>query len=176
MLLEAVLEKSQRENILLSEWITANKRIDNIDARIWQGAGILLVISIGGFSILNWKPPHTLIEYLSTMVIAIISVIVLLIWQRVYQRWQYMQSIYGHRAREIELELGLCLKLNSYARILEYYGKSNEETKSVISRLKEDDNESYKKLLAFRGKQDKSKKFGRTCDRRILRNPQVYNT
>ncbi len=155
------MQKSQKDTIQLEEWKTSNKRIDSIDARIWQGTGILLVISIGGFSLLSWNPPSTLLEYCSTIVIALISAAILFIWQRIYQRWQYVQSIIGYRMREIESDLGFFPRLNLYAYVLEYWDRK-EATKQIIEKLEKEENESYLKLRDFYNNQKKHKKFGRT--------------
>ncbi len=155
------MQKSQKDTIQLEEWKTANKRIDSIDARIWQGTGILLVISIGGFSLLSWSPPSTLLEYCSTVAVASISVVVLFIWQRIYQRWQYVQSIYGYRLREIESDLGFLPRLNLYARVLEYWDRK-EDTRQIIEKLEKEENESYLRLRDFYKQQIKHKNLGRT--------------
>ncbi|MFC1953997.1 hypothetical protein ACFLU7_00365 [Chloroflexota bacterium] len=143
---------------LLQEWIVANNRIDNIDARIWQGAGILLVVSIGGFSIVKWYPPQSIIDYLTLIAVSAISIFILAVWFRIYQRWMYMQDIYGYRIREIENELGL--RLNLIARIMEYW-ESREENKLYIANLKAQDKESYLKLAKYYEDLTTKKKYGR---------------
>jgi ABC-type uncharacterized transport system fused permease/ATPase subunit len=121
MSLDDGMEEAQRNTILQSEWATMNQRIDNIDARIWQGAGILLVLSIGGFSFINWNLPLSLMGVLSVIIISIVSfggfsfinwnlplslmgvlsviiisivsLVILYIWLHVFHRWIYIQAI-----------------------------------------------------------------------------------
>lgn len=160
----------KNNSILLSEWATMNQRIDNIDARIWQGAGILLVLSIGGFSFINWSLPPSLMGFFSVITISIASLVILYIWLHVFHRWIYVQAILGHRAREIEQELGL--RFHRYARTMEYWKEDinnikDEETKAFISELKEHDTKSYNNILKFRNDQRK-KKLGRTSIRKSL--------
>jgi len=170
MSLAGGMEESQKNSILLSEWATMNQRIDNIDARIWQGAGILLVLSIGGFSFINWRLPLSLMDFFSVITISVVSLVILYIWLHVFHRWIYIQAILGHRAREIEQELGL--RFHQYARTMEYWKEDienieDEETKIFISELKENDTKSYNNISKFRDDQRK-KKLGRTSIRKSL--------
>lgn len=64
----------------LREWEVIMRRIESIDARLWQGAGILLVISIGGISLLRWNPPTTLADLVFALVAGLVSVAILVAW------------------------------------------------------------------------------------------------
>lgn len=150
--------EESRKSFLLSEWVTISQRIEHIDARIWQGAGILLIISIGGFSFFGWNPPETLFDIIAGIVIAIISIIVLLIWRKVYNRWIYFQGTFGHRAREIEQILDL--RMNMYAHSIEYW-QTRPDTKAYLNDLREKDGEAFNGLKNFYDGQSKNK-VGRT--------------
>ncbi len=136
------MEESRR-SLLLSEWVAISQRIEHIDARIWQGAGILLIISIGGFSFFGWNPPKTVFDIIARIVVAIFSIIVLLIWRKVYNRWIYFQDIFGYRAREIEKILDL--RMNLYAYSIEYW-ETEPDTKVYLDDLREKDGEAFNGL------------------------------
>ena len=156
--------EESRKSFLLSEWVTISQRMEHIDARIWQGAGILLVISIGGFSFFGWNPPKTLFDFIAGIVVAIISIIILLIWRKIYTRWIYFQSTFGHRAREIEQILDL--RMNFYTRSIEYW-ETRPDTKAYLNDLREHDREAFNRLEDLYKKQSKNK-VGRTKIRTSL--------
>ena len=84
------MEVPERAALLLNEWTSISKRIDSIDARIWQGAGILLIISIGGFSLISWNPSDTWFDLSVVALAAIISIAVLIVWLHVFNRWIFI--------------------------------------------------------------------------------------
>jgi hypothetical protein len=104
----------------LREWEAIMSRIESIDARIWQGAGILL-LSIGGISLLGWASPITKADFIFVLGVGLFSIVVLVVWWFIFHRWIHLQRIYGYRAREIEDEIDL--RLNRYARLFQYWEK-----------------------------------------------------
>jgi len=160
------IEDSSKKTMLLNEWTTINQRIDNIDARIWQGAGILLVLSIGGFSFLGRDQSAQLTNFLSIIIISVFSLVILYIWLRVFNRWIYVQGMLGYRAREIEREMDFHIRFNWYARSIEYW-EDKEDTKAFLCRLKENEPDAYNKLFKFYEDQ-KQKKLGRASIRTTL--------
>jgi hypothetical protein len=103
----------------LREWEAIMNRIESIDARLWQGAGILLLLSVGGISLLGWHPPVSRADFISAVGSGVFSLLVLAVWWFIFHRWIHLQRIYSYRAREIEAELEL--RLNRYARLFEYW-------------------------------------------------------
>lgn len=69
-----------KNKVLLNEWTVINSTIASIDARMCQGTGILLVISIGSFSLINWHSSKSIIDPIAAIIISIVSLVVL-IWQ-----------------------------------------------------------------------------------------------
>jgi hypothetical protein len=103
----------------LHEWEAIMSRIESIDARLWQGAGIILVLSVGGISLLGWNPPISRADFIFVVGIGVFSLLVLIVWWFIFHRWIHFQRIFSHRAREIEVELDL--RLNRYTRFFEYW-------------------------------------------------------
>jgi len=127
----------------LHEWEAISRRIESIDARLWQGAGILLVISIGGISLLGWSPPKAMADFIFVVVTGMVSLAVLFTWWYIFHRWIYLQSIYSYRAREIEERLNLWF--NRYARLMEHW--ESEEAENLGKReLREKDRAAYNRL------------------------------
>ena len=149
----------------LHEWEAISRRIESIDARLWQGAGILLVISIGGISLLGWSPPETKADFLFAFGTSLFSILVLITWWFIFHRWIHLQRIYSHRAREIEDEIDL--RLNRYARLLEHW-----ESETMIApdkgKLKEKDPAAYDRLQKFWENQRK-RRFGHVTIQWALR-------
>jgi len=131
---------------LLREWEAIMRRVESIDARLWEGAGILLVISIGAISLLGWDPPVTKADFIFVFGAALFSILVLIAWWFIFHRWVHLQRIYSYRAREIEDKLDL--RLNRYARLFEYW-----ESKTVVDlgkdELKDKDPIAYDHLQNF---------------------------
>ena len=65
----------ETHDMWLREWEAIMRRIESIDARLWQGAGILLVFSMGGISVLSWTPPNTREDVILGCVIGVLSLI-----------------------------------------------------------------------------------------------------
>lgn len=103
----------------LREWEAYMRRIEAIDARIWQGAGILLILSVAGISLLSWEVPVSKANFIFALGSGVFSLLVLGVWWFIFHRWIHLQRIYSHRAREIEDELDL--RFNKYARFFEYW-------------------------------------------------------
>lgn len=138
----------------LREWEAIMRRIESIDARLWQGAGILLVISIGGISLLGWNPPRTLADFVFALVAGLVSVAILVAWWFIFHRWIHLQRLYSYRAREIEQCLDL--RFNTYARLLEYWESSAMPDISISKkRLKEKAPDAYSQLESFWDQQKK---------------------
>ncbi len=136
---------------LLHEWESIMRRIESIDARLWQGAGIILVVSIGGISLIGGILSKTMMELVIVIVIGLVSLAILTIWWFIFHRWIYLQGVYSYRAREIEEILDL--RFNTYARLTEYWG--TEEVTGLGSRLHQKDPEAYSALQKFILKQKK---------------------
>ena len=154
------------ENIdsnLLHEWDTVSRRIEAIDARLWQGAGILLIISIGGMSLVGGNLPKTPLDLTIVIATALTSLFILGIWWFIFHRWMYLQGVYSYRAREIEEKLGL--RFNRYARLLEYWDASDESLGR--KELMEEDPEAHRRLQQFQQKQAR-KRFVHCTIRRCL--------
>jgi len=138
----------------LREWEAIMRRIESIDARLWQGAGILLVISIGGISLLGWNPPRTLADFIFALVAGLVSIAILVAWWFIFHRWIYLQGLCSYRAREIEQYLDL--RFNTYAHLLEYWESSTMRNISISKkRLKEKAPDDYSQLESFWDKQKK---------------------
>ena len=61
----------------LREWEAIMRRIESIDARLWQGAGILIIVSIGGISLLGWDPIVTKGDFVFALGVGLFSILVL---------------------------------------------------------------------------------------------------
>jgi len=103
----------------LREWEAFMRRIEAIDARLWQGAGILLLLSIGGISLLGWEAPVSKTDLIFSVGSSAFSLSVLAVWWFIFHRWIHLQRIYSYRAREIEDELDL--RFNKYMRFFHYW-------------------------------------------------------
>ena len=131
---------------LLREWEIIMRRVESIDARIWQGAGIILIISLGAISLLGWSTPISQDKMVFAVVAGIFSILVLLVWWFIFHRWIYLQRIYGYRAREIEDQCDL--RVNRYARIIEYW-ESTTANDVGKKELKSKDVEAFQRLEKF---------------------------
>lgn len=151
----------------LREWEAIMRRIESIDARLWQGAGILLVLSIGGISLLGWNTPKTLADFIFALIAGLVSIAILVVWWFIFHRWIYLQGLYSYRAREIEQRLDL--RFNTYARLLEYWGSSAKPDISISKKqLKEKAPDDYSRLESFWGQQKKVR-FAHFTIRTMLR-------
>lgn len=150
---------------LIHEWEVISRRTESIDARIWQGAGILLIMSIGGISLLRWDLPNTITDLVLIIAVGIASVAILSVWWYIFHRWIHLQSIYNYRAREIEKELNI--RFNIYARLMQHWEDPEAEIAGK-SELKGKDPEGYERLQIFWAKQ-KKKRFAHTTIRSSLR-------
>jgi len=130
---------------LLREWEAIMRRIESIDARLWQGAGILLAFSIGGISFVGWHLLKAITAPIPGIFASVVAIAILSIWWFIFHRWIYLQSIYSHRAREIERSLDLWF--NRYARLVEHWGAKDQE--SIKSELKQSNPVSYSELEHF---------------------------
>jgi len=131
---------------LLREWDAIMRRIESIDARLWQGAGILLVLSIGGISILRWTPPDTREDVILGCVVGGFSIAVLIVWWFIFHRWIRLQRVHTHRAMEIEDKLDL--RFNVYGCLFQNWGENTEEIDELKDKLKERDPSAYDRLGA----------------------------
>ncbi|GEM_PF-1532965 len=149
----------------LREWEAIMNRIESIDARLWQGAGIILILSVGGISLLGWSPPISRADLVFAVVSGVFSILVLIVWWLIFHRWIYFQGIFSYRAREIEDELGL--RLNRYARLFE-----SREAKKMVDlykqEFKEKNPDAYNRFKKFWESQHK-KRFSHFTIRWSLR-------
>jgi hypothetical protein len=150
----------------LREWEAIMRRIESIDARIWQGAGVLLVLSIGGISLLGWNTPETWVDFAVVLFVGVISIAILVVWWFIFHRWIYIQRLSGYRAREIEEVLDI--RYNRYAHLLEYWASNRPEIKETKKWLKEKEPDSYNQLESF-WRQQKKVRFVHATIRRMLR-------
>lgn len=123
----------------LHEWEAIMKRIESIDARLWQGAGILLVLSMGGISLLGWNPPISKPDFIFVVISGVFSIAVLVVWWFIFHRWIHFQRIFNHRAREIETKLKL--RMNRYSRLFEYWKDKKEA--SYKKEFRKDNPDAY---------------------------------
>lgn len=139
----------------LREWEALMRRIESIDARLWQGAGILLILSIGGISLLGWNPPSSLADFVFALVTGLLSVAILAVWWFIFHRWIYIQGLCSYRAREIEQRFDL--RFNIYAHLLEYWESSKrlKDISTIKKRLNGKDPEAYSQLEIFWNQQEK---------------------
>ena len=107
------------EEKLIHEWETIMHRIEAIDARLWQGAGIILILSVGGISLLGWAAPVSKADFIFAFGSGVFSLSVLAVWWFIFHRWIQLQRIYTYRAREIEDKIDL--RSNRYARFFKYW-------------------------------------------------------
>lgn len=133
-------------DIWLCEWNAIMRRIESIDARLWQGAGILLVLSIGGISVFRWTPPDTREEVILGYVVGLFSVAVLIVWWFIFHRWIRLQRVYTHRAMEIEDKLDL--RFNMYGSLFQHWNANTKEINELKGKLKERDTSAYDRLGA----------------------------
>jgi hypothetical protein len=147
------------DEIWLREWEAIMRRIESIDARLWQGAGILIIVSIGGISLLGWDPVVTKGDFVFALGAGVFSILVLVIWWFIFHRWIHLQEVYSYRAREIETDLDLTLRWNTYASVLELWpSKKTVDLGKVKFEAKYPD--AYERLQNFWKSQQK-KRFGR---------------
>jgi 4-amino-4-deoxy-L-arabinose transferase-like glycosyltransferase len=111
--------------IWLAEYDVIMRRIEQIDARIWQGAGIFLVLSLGGLSFVIATNVQSLERLLSAISVGFLSIVVALTWIGIYNRWLNLQRVYSDRARELEDLLDVWF--NRYAYFVEYWTDSKIE-------------------------------------------------
>jgi hypothetical protein len=135
-----------REEKRLREWESFMRRIEAIDARLWQGAGILLLLSIGGISLLSWEAPVSKIDFIFSVCSGVFSLSVLAIWWFIFHRWIHLQRIYSYRAREIEDELDL--RFNRYMRFFHYW-ESEEKIGSDKKKFKDEFPDAYDHFERF---------------------------
>lgn len=136
---------TSKDERLLREWEAIMRRIESIDARLWQGAGTLLVMSLGGITLLGRNPATSLSELAFTIAVGIFSLAILGIWWLIFHRWIHLQRRYSQRV--LEIEEALDLRFNTYTRLLEYWKKV--ECKKEIDNLKHKDPVAYQRLESF---------------------------
>jgi len=133
-------------DVWLREWEAIMRRIESIDARLWQGAGILLVFSMGGISVLSWTPPNTREDVILGCVVGLFSIAVLIVWWFIFHRWIRLQRVYTHRAMEIEDKLDL--RFNMYGSLFQHWNVNTKEINELKGKLKERDASAYYRLEA----------------------------
>lgn len=129
----------------LREWTAIMNRIESIDARIWQGASILLVFSVGGISLLGWNPPISTGDFIIAACSGVFSILVLIVWWFIFHRWIHFQRIFAYRAREIEANLDL--RTNRYIRLFEYW--KDEKVASDKKEFKKKFPEAFNRFEKF---------------------------
>jgi len=135
-----------REERLLREWEAFMRRVESIDARLWQGASILLLLSIGGISLLGWEAPASKTDLIFSVGGSVFSLFVLAVWWFIFHRWIHLQRIYSYRAREIEDELDL--RFNRYMRFFHYW-ESEERIGSDKKKFKDKFPDAYDNFERF---------------------------
>lgn len=130
----------------LREWEAIMRRIESIDARLWQGAGILLVLSMGGISVFRWTPPNTREDVIFGCVVGLFSLAVLIVWWFIFHRWIRLQRVYTHRAMEIEDKLDL--RFNMYGDLFQHWNTNTKETNELKGKLREREASAYDRLEA----------------------------
>lgn len=133
------------------------RRIEAIDARLWQGAGILLLLSIGGISLLGWEAPVSKTDFIFSVCSGVFSLAVLTVWWFIFHRWIHLQRIYSYRAREIEDELDL--RFNRYMRFFHYW-ESEEQVGSDKKKFKDEFPDAYDRFERF-WKSNHKRRFSR---------------
>ena len=141
----------------LREWESFMRRIEAIDARLWQGAGILLLLSIGGISLLGWEAPVSKTDFIFSIGSGVFSLSVLAVWWFIFHRWIHLQRIYSYRAREIEDELDL--RFNRYMRFFHYW-ESEDKVGSDKKKFKDKFPDAYDHFQEFWKKESK-RRFSR---------------
>ncbi len=144
----------------LREWEAIMRRNESIDARLWQGAGIILVLSVGGISLLGWNPPISRADFIFVVGISVFSLLVLIVWWFIFHRWIHFQRIFSHRAREIEGELDL--RLNTYTNRFEYW--EDERIALDKKEFKEKLPDAYDRFEKFWEREHKKKSSHRTIE------------
>lgn len=147
--------------IALQEWLAIMERISSLDTILWQGAGVLLVLSFGGVSLIGASESESEIF---TIFLAVSSILILIIWWFIFHRWLYLQSLYSFRAREIESKLGLFH--NVYARYVEYH--KYEPRSNFVVNFEKDYPSQAQELREFYNDHLLKRKFSRVTIRRSL--------
>lgn len=101
-------QDEQTQDILLKEYELAQTAFHELEKNTWQTAGIFVVLSIGGVSLLLTRNQHDWTNFFIVTGIGLISILILWLWYGgIYYRWWALQGVFIYRMREIETEIGM---------------------------------------------------------------------
>ena len=132
---------SDRENILLQEYILCNEQIGRLDSLIWQTASLLFPITLAGFAFFGTLSKHTAEQFFTLLAVAIGSITLLVIWHSLTRLWFRFQSIAFYRIQELESELGLWR-----FRYSAFLGKPSPKRKAELAEMDVDVHARFQKL------------------------------
>jgi len=100
----------QTEDILLKEYELAQNAFCDLERNVWQTAGIFVVLSIGGISLLLTLRDHNWPNFAIVVGIGLVSILVLWLWRGVIFRWWGLEDVLLYRMGEIESEVGMWMR------------------------------------------------------------------
>lgn len=100
----------QTEDILLKEYELALDSFCDLERNVWQTAGIFVVLSVGGISLLVTLKDHSWPNLAIVAGTGLISILVLWLWRGVILRWWGLEDVFLYRMEEIESEVGMWMR------------------------------------------------------------------
>lgn len=104
---ETIRTKQEHQNALLTEYEIAQQNAWKWDNAIWQTAAIFLSASLAGFIVITQVSDASPYKPIIVFILGLSSIIVLLGWFAIIQRWDASKRVVFFRLREIEEDLGL---------------------------------------------------------------------
>lgn len=97
----------EHQSALLAEYEIAQQNVWKWDNATWQTAAIFLSASLAGFIVITQTPDSSPYKPAIVFILGLSSILVLLGWFAIIQRWDASKRVLFFRLREIEQELGL---------------------------------------------------------------------
>lgn len=97
----------EHQSALLAEYEIAQQNVWKWDNATWQTAAIFLSASLAGFIVVTQTPDSSPYKPVIVFILGLSSILVLLGWFAIIQRWDASKRVVFFRLREIEQELGM---------------------------------------------------------------------
>lgn len=103
---------------MLTEYQACLTDISQLDSDIWQSGTVFIGLSLAGVALLGQTNVRNWIDLLSQIGIALVGIVLLMVWRRLYLRWLFIIHVDFYRMKEIEIEIG-SLWMNRYLNYLD---------------------------------------------------------
>ena len=148
------------ETALIEEYKSCDELSKHIDKMIWQLASVVFPIALAGFAVFGLISTHTSDQFFVVVPLAIGSMALLIIWDKLSDQWADYQKLTYIRMREIETVLGLW-----HYRYAYFIRDSEKKRKKNIQQVGEEEKKRFMKLSDAFGE---FRHFGYSRSRQII--------